>query len=262
MAVDTSMYAYFLDMLNDRDAFEIYFDIATHDTAIKIVEKAFFLLSGFVAYGKNRFSTEQVLSLLCSILSSKTEAAPKLYAIANILEEEGYRSKVFENEDTMSLIKSSLNPDIAPNAQYKAAYCIWQFSRTESYVESMYDQGIVHALCDLFCSTKIEKIVRVCLLLMKNLLNSTRCLELIVEKNVAQTLTLLEYDKWRDVQLYDNIHQLHVALESKTSKIRLVLVAVKSRVLQQLRALRFGGQHGLPEVVYFAFRKVLGGPLW
>lgn len=217
--VDTSMYTYFLDMLNDRDAFEIYFDIATHENSIKIMEKAFFLLSGFVAYGNDRFSREQVLTLLSSILSSRTEAAPKLYSIANILEEESYRSMVFENEDTMSLIKSCLNLDMAPNAQYKASYCIWQFSRTESYIELMYDQGIVHALCDLFCSTKIEKIVRVCLLLLKNLFKSTRCLELIVEKNIAQTLTLLEYDKWRDVELYDNIHQLHVVLESKTSKI-------------------------------------------
>ncbi|GIX61655.1 vacuolar ATP synthase subunit H, putative [Babesia caballi] len=217
--VDASTYAFLLGTLNDRDVFEIYFDIATHESDRKIVEKTLFLLSGFLACGRGRFSVEQVLSLLQCILASKSEPAPKLYAIANLLEEETHRAAVFKQGDALALVKSCLSGGVVPNAQYKAVYCLWLFSRSQAHVEAMYDQGVVHALCDLFCSTKIEKIVRVGLLLLKNLFNSTRCLELIVEKNVGQTLTLLEYDKWRDVELYDNIHQLHAALESKTSKI-------------------------------------------
>ncbi|KAK1444841.1 ARM repeat protein [Babesia gibsoni] len=210
---------YLLGMLNDRDAFEIYFDIATHEEDVKIVEKTFFLLCGLVACDKSRFSNEQVVNLLGAILSSKIDAAPQLYAIANILGEESYRSLVFENEAIRELIKSCLSTSVPANAQYKAAYCMWHFSRTEDYIEAMYDQGMIHDLCCLFCSTKIEKIIRVCLLLLKNLFASTRCLELIVEKNVGQTLALLVYDKWRDLELYDNIQRLRLNLESKSSKM-------------------------------------------
>ncbi|ORM42368.1 V-type proton ATPase subunit H [Babesia sp. Xinjiang] len=217
--VDGSTYTFLLETLNDRDVFEIYFDIATHESDRKIVEKTLFLLSGFIAYGHERFTMEQMMNSLRCILDAKIDPAPKLYAVANLLEEERNRLPVFQQQDALQLIKSSLQSDVAANAQYKAAYCLWQFSRKEEHVEEMYDQGFVHALCDLFCTTKIEKIVRVCIRLLKNLFNSTRCLEVIVEKNVAQTLTLLEYDKWRDVELYDSIHQLHAVLESKTSKI-------------------------------------------
>ncbi|CDR97206.1 VACUOLAR ATP SYNTHASE SUBUNIT H, putative [Babesia bigemina] len=217
--VDASTYAFLLNTLNDRDVFEIYYDIATHDSERKIIEKTMFLLSGFLACGKDRFTLEQVMSLLQSILASNTDAAPKLYAIANLIEEESYRESVFQESALIELIGSCLKREGAPNAQYKAVYCMWLFSRSQNYVEAMYDKGLVHALCDLFCSTKIEKIVRVGLLLLKNLFKSTRCLELIIDKNVSQTLTLLEYDKWRDIELYDNIQQLRASLESKTTKI-------------------------------------------
>ncbi|GFE53041.1 vacuolar ATP synthase subunit [Babesia ovis] len=217
--VDSSTYLFLLETLNDRDVFEIYFDIATHESDRKIVEKTLFLLSGFIAYGRGRFTQDQMINSLRCIIDAKIEAAPKLYAIANLLEDEGNRAIVFENNDALLLIKSSLHHETPANAQYKAAYCVWLYSRKPEYIDAMYDQGLVQSLCDLFCTTKIEKIVRVCIRLLKNLFSNNRCLELIIEKNISQTLTLLEYDKWRDVELYDSIHQLHAALESKTSKI-------------------------------------------
>ncbi|EKX72012.1 vacuolar ATP synthase subunit H, putative [Theileria equi strain WA] len=216
--VDNSIYTILLDILHDRDVFEIYYDIATHEHDKRIVEKTLFLLSGFIAYGGSRFTDEQTQSLVKVINKVSIDSSAKLYAIANILELDKYR-KLIENGTVANLLKSSLDKEANPNAQYKAVYCIWLISRSEEYVELLYKIGIVHALCALFSSTKVEKVVRVCLLLFKNLFQSWNCIEVMFDMNIAQTLTLLEYDKWRDEELYDTIHKLHAQLEAKTSKL-------------------------------------------
>ncbi|KAK2197995.1 bifunctional ATPase [Babesia duncani] len=220
--VNNAIYSRLLHILSDRDVFEIYYDIATHEKDPKIVEKILFLLAGLIIAGKERFTREQVEKLLAGIDKAAIDDAAKLYAIANVLKGEEYRKMVFECEFIMRIIKRGLDKEALPNAQYKAVYCLWLLTRHQENIQVLFDKGILDVFCDLFCSTKIEKIVRVGLLVLKSLFDNQKCLELMVERNVAQTLTLLEYDKWRDLELYDNIHQTHAILECRTCKLRLV----------------------------------------
>ncbi|UKJ89457.2 vacuolar ATP synthase subunit H [Theileria orientalis] len=216
--VDNGIYNILLKILDGRDVYSIYYDIATHEKDKKIVEKTLYLLTGFIAYGNGCFKDEEVESVVKLILKLSIDNYSKLYSLSNILQLKKYHNLV-ENESVLRLLKLNLSKDNVPNTQYKCVFCVWLLTRTEECIPVLHRNELVHLLCTLLASTKIEKVIRICLLVFNNLLKNAQCLEVMVEMNVIQTLTLLAYDKWNDDELYDNIHKLHMQLENKTFKL-------------------------------------------
>ncbi|BAM41576.1 vacuolar ATP synthase subunit H [Theileria orientalis strain Shintoku] len=258
--VDNGIYNILLKILDGRDVYSIYYDIATHEKDKKIVEKTLYLLTGkktsiciekgsnsslcsdndrnwsryrqrlpkqgFIAYGNGCFKDEEAESVVKLILKLSIDNYSKLYSLSNILQlktlthpnSEKYHNLI-ENENVLRLLKINLGKENAPNTQYKCVFCVWLISRSEEYIPVLHRNELVHLLCTLLSSTKIEKVIRICILVFNNLLKNPQCLEVMVEMNVIQTLTLLAYDKWNDSELYDNIHKLHMQLENKTFKL-------------------------------------------
>ncbi|EAN30769.2 V-ATPase subunit H family protein [Theileria parva strain Muguga] len=216
--IDNNIYNILLEILNHRDVYSIYYDIITHEKDKKIIQIILYLLTGFIAYNNNNiFNNEEIENIINLILKLTINDYSKLYSLANILQLSRYH-ELIENESVLGLIKSNLDKEILPNAQYKAIFCLWLVSRTNKYIEFFYQQKLIHLLCNILSTTKIEKIIRISLLLFKNLLNNINCLQVIVEYNIINALTLLLYDKWNDSELYDNLQKLHIQLENKLIK--------------------------------------------
>ncbi|XP_954752.1 vacuolar ATP synthase subunit h, putative [Theileria annulata] len=216
--IDNHIYNILLEILNHRDVYSIYYDIITHEKDKKIIQIILYLLTGFIAYNKNNiFNNEEIDNIINLILKLTINDYSKLYSLSNILQLSKYHVLI-ENESVLTLIKNNLDKEILPNSQYKAIFCLWLVSRTNKYIEYFYQQKVIHLLCNILSTTKIEKIIRISLLLFKNLLNNINCLQVIVEYNIINSLTLLLYDKWNDTELYDNLQKLLVQLENKLIK--------------------------------------------
>ncbi|UKK02467.2 vacuolar ATP synthase subunit H [Theileria orientalis] len=216
--VDNGIYDILLKILDGRDVFSIYYDIATHERDKRIVEKTLYLLTGFVAHGRGCFSDDQVDSVVKLLLKLSIDPYAKLHALSNVLQLKKNHALV-QNPAVLALLRAGLGRESPPNTQYKCVFCVWLVSRSEEYVPVLHDNELVRLLCELLAATKVEKVIRICLLVFGNLLGNAQCLEVMVETNVLQTLTLLAYDKWHDDELYDNIHRLHAQLENKTFKL-------------------------------------------
>nr|PVC53203.1 vacuolar ATP synthase subunit H [Theileria orientalis] len=219
--VDNGIYNILLKILDGRDVYSIYYDIATHEKDKKIKGSNSSLCSDndrFIAYGNGCFKDEEAESVVKLILRLSIDNYSKLYSLSNILQLKKYHNLI-ENENVLRLLKINLGKENAPNTQYKCVFCVWLISRSEEYIPVLHRNELVHLLCTLLSSTKIEKVIRICILVFNNLLKNPQCLEVMVEMNVIQTLTLLAYDKWNDSELYDNIHKLHMQLENKTFKL-------------------------------------------
>lgn len=102
----------------------------------------------------------------------------------------------------------------APPLLYKSIFCIWLMS----FSPASSDAGwVLKLLKSVIVSCRVEKIVRVALLSLQNFLKSEIAKD-VVEIDALQALIALEYEKWRDQDVYDAIKTVKELLEAETSK--------------------------------------------
>merc|ERR1711953_836372 len=66
---------------------------------------------------------------------------------------------------------------------------------------------------EIIASSRVEKVVRITLTVLRNLLKHKNICEEIVESHLLESVQGLEYEKWRDAELYDEIRDM-IALVS------------------------------------------------
>ena len=90
--------------------------------------------------------------------------------------------------------------DININIIYEALLCIWNISSNKKYFyffenkESKYIEKIVQVIR----TNKIDKVARIGLMLLKNLLDSQTCVEILFDIKFMQTVSILLTNKWND----------------------------------------------------------------
>eukprot|EP01066_Platyproteum_vivax_P004835 Platyproteum_vivax@DN16205_c0_g1_i1.p1 len=76
---------------------------------------------------------------------------------------------------------------------------------TTALGKELVSSGLLKQLCTVLRDSRQEKVVRVSINALMNVLKDDDAVELIIEENTLQVLTLLEYEKWRDKEMYDAI---------------------------------------------------------
>ncbi|SIO73185.1 V-type H+-transporting ATPase 54 kD subunit [Babesia microti strain RI] len=217
--IDSSNYDIFLDIFEGNEIINLFTTLAK-DKKGNVASKAFSFLSRVMSYNAG-FTLSQVDELLDNMNSIELDLSAKsrLEIVCNLLKYDGYREIVFNKKGVPTLINKCLHDSNNADSQYHAVFCYWLLSFKPKFIPEMVASGIILQLCNLFNSTKVEKIVRVFLLLFDNLQNYGPCLEIIADTNVNQTIKLLEYDKWKDKELYGEIVRIYNQIELKIRKL-------------------------------------------
>lgn len=106
-------------------------------------------------------------------------------------------------------------------SMYYATLSLWMVTMNEA---AMAAQGplarhpsVLEAFLETFATVKKEKIVRAACLVLTNLVSKADwCFEILTNAKVENSLAVFEYEKWRDQELYDQIHALQNLLYQKT----------------------------------------------
>jgi len=100
---------------------------------------------------------------------------------------------------------------------YKYIFVMWQLSFDSSLIAQLKEINIVAKLQEILSTNRVEKVVRISLTLLKTLLEKRLLCEEIVEAGMHEAVKNLEYEKWRDAELYDEIRALggHIGTEMK-----------------------------------------------
>lgn len=217
---DGSCYSYILEVLRKhekhKELYETLRVLCVHgDTYIP--DKAAFLLSGFFCYNShNTFRDSEIRDFISNIDKLNVTEEGKMDIYINILKIDKYRKDIYALDHFLSLIKKNLDiNNKCASMQYKSVFCVWLLTFKDYFIKKLYRNGIITLIINLFKKNRVEKIVRVCLNIIKNVYCVDECFEIIVENNIIQTLTVLEYDKWRDNDIYDSIMQLLNKLEQR-----------------------------------------------
>merc|ERR1719203_721828 len=78
---------------------------------------------------------------------------------------------------------------------------------------------VIKKIKDILTTSRVEKVVRLCLTVLKNLITCKERSEEIVEEGVLEAVQQLEFEKWRDVELYDEIRDMVALISSEVNEL-------------------------------------------
>jgi len=189
-----------------------------------VADKGAWLLSAIIGHMPRYFSEEDVKSLLSQLLAGTCcSELGTLEAITNLMKSEAFRSAVWSQPGVSSVIFKVEPKTTASPLIYKSVFAIWMLSFEPSLAESLKSNEVVQKLKAILTVSRTEKVIRLCLTVLKNFLaqkaNCQAICEDIVEEGVLEAVQQLEYEKWRDTELYDDIRELVQLISSEVKEL-------------------------------------------
>merc|ERR1712086_244852 len=83
----------------------------------------------------------------------------------------------------------------------------------------MGEQAVIQKVREVLTYSRVEKVIRLTLTLLKNLLPHRSFAEQMVELGVLDVVQQLEYEKWRDAELYDDIRDMSTQIGTKVQEM-------------------------------------------
>jgi len=134
-----------------------------------------------------------------------------LEAITNLLKSESFRATVWSHPEVPSRIFKVDAKKTPSPVLYKSVFAIWMVSFDPALMKSLKSNNVVQKLKSIVTTSRTEKVIRLCLTVLQNFLSQkAQCgaiCEDIVEEGLLEAVQQLEYEKWRDVELYEDIRQ-------------------------------------------------------
>lgn len=223
--MDSSAYIIFEDAIKAKH--DIYKDlmgaIEKNKSNKLVVDEATWLLSSVIAVIPEKFTEDKVKSFLSTILGfsapAGTDAATStLEAIVNLLKAPKFRSCVWNTAGVSDFV-FDVPLHGKPAALYKSFFACWLLSFDPEYADDLKKYGVVAKIKKSLTSSRIEKVVRMCLTVVKNMLAIKPLCEEVVESNVLDAVRALEYEKWREEEFYSEIAEMVQLIGAKVQEV-------------------------------------------
>ncbi|MCQ2816155.1 MAG: hypothetical protein MJ252_02705 [archaeon] len=94
------------------------------------------------------------------------------------------------------------------NIIYESLFCIWNISNNKNYfyLFEKTNDNYIETIIQTIRTNKIDKIARIGLLTIKNLLGSQPCIEILFNQKFMRTIDILLTNKWNDVRIKNNFN--------------------------------------------------------
>ncbi|KAF7457091.1 putative vacuolar ATP synthase subunit 54kD [Cryptosporidium felis] len=207
-------------------------------------DKLLFFLSGLICHSnEGAFTSEEISELVdklftvpenkrsqtnnsqedSSIYSSSTQSLNGGYCsvigaldvLGNLVKVDSYRMQVLSHPKVVEFISANLAPGSPTSHIYKASVIIWLLSFNEEIIPILVSKDLIRQIASTIIDCRSEKVVRVTLNLLKNVMNNDAAVESIIDLGLLQYLTILEYEKWLDPDIYEEIRQGQILIDQK-----------------------------------------------
>jgi len=101
----------------------------------------------------------------------------------------------------------SINANAPAPMLYKYLFALWMLSYDKS-IASLLPDGVVRIIRDIMANCRVEKVIRLGLVVIKSFLPDKKLSEDIVECQVLDVVQQLEFEKWRDQEIYESIQDV------------------------------------------------------
>eukprot|EP01066_Platyproteum_vivax_P006716 Platyproteum_vivax@DN2443_c0_g1_i1.p1 len=168
---------------------------------------AVYLLTGLVSKA-GKVSDTEVLLIISKIETKEyinVSDIGRLDGLGNLLKVDHIRDLIWQHPLALDFIMLNFDPNKSHPTIYKAAFCLWMVTFQKERVEDLLLKHIVKAIKNVLANGRSEKTVRLSLNIIKNLAVNDIAMEELVVSNLLSVFQLLEYEKWRDPEIYTEI---------------------------------------------------------
>lgn len=139
-----------------------------------------------------------------------------LTTLKSLLRREKYRKVFFKEEGLNSLITIANANQTDSQILYLTIYCLWDLSYHPDVKKKMTDPVLISNLVEILKNTKmVEKVIRLTLATLKNILNIEKNNELMISYGIMRCLMNFRNKKWGDEEIEADLEILHSTLEKK-----------------------------------------------
>lgn len=185
-------------------------------------DKAISVLTSIMAHApEDSFSVQQVKLIATNLVAGqyRTSQVGVLEGFANLLKRDAFRKPLFE---VFGILERILSVSVeTPHALYRSLFCLWVSSFNEEVIARNFApraDSLVALLKSTFSECRVEKILRIALAVVMNLVASPAVSEAMVESGIVHAIQPLEYEKWRDTELYESIKLTANRVAAETSR--------------------------------------------
>jgi len=187
-------------------------------------DKAAWVLSAVIGYLPQYFSQNDITELTSVVCSAYCQCSHlgALEAVCNLLKADFFRLFVWNQVGVQNCIFDVNVKTSQPAQLYKCVFAIWLMcfeKASVSTLEDMRKRKAVQKVREILAVCRVEKVVRMCLTVLKSFMDYKPFCADIVESNVLECVQAVEYEKWRDAELYDEIKELCGAISGQVQEM-------------------------------------------
>ncbi|EER18388.1 vacuolar ATP synthase subunit h, putative [Perkinsus marinus ATCC 50983] len=192
-------------------------------------DKALYVLTNIMSHdGGRRFNPQEAKMIADSVADDKNmkfkgvSDLGRLDGFCNLLKFDGFRAVVWNNRKVQRCIMNAISgvESSDPLVLYRGVFCVWCVSFNKELVStSVADMGddLVQALLSVVANCRVEKVIRMTLAVLSNFLGDDKMCTAIVESGIIHYVQNLEYEKWRDQELYEDVRKVAAMIASEIS---------------------------------------------
>ena len=128
----------------------------------------------------------------------------------------------FKTKRPVNELINIMTKDYSINSVYEALFCIWSISNSDKHKNLFEnrDLALVEKTIQVIKTNKVEKIVRIGCLLVKNLLLSESTLEILIDFQFIKTVKNLLSNKWTDELIKEELIAISDFLEKNNKFVK------------------------------------------
>jgi len=140
------------------------------------------------------------------------EAQIAVSTLQSLVRKDEYRVAFFKANGIILLVNVLATQALNLQLIYETVYAIWMMSYNNEIASNLIDTGLIKALVDIIKSITKEKIVRLSVASLRNLVDVATNNEEMIEAGLVRMLAILGNKKWADEDIIDDLKTLNEAL--------------------------------------------------
>merc|ERR1712194_400362 len=140
-------------------------------------------------------------------------------ALVNLLKADAFRKMVWGTPGVSDRIMNVPAKTAAPSVLYKCIFALWMLSFEPAGSIVFDEQALIQKLREVLTYSRVEKVIRLGLTVLRNFISHRSFAEQVVEQGVLESVQALEYEKWRDAELYDDIRDMSTQIGTKVQEM-------------------------------------------
>ena len=128
---------------------------------------------------------------------------------------EYFTTTLNKDQGSLRILFSLMSTDSNINTIYEALFCMWNISNNKEYFSVFEDRTgkNIDTIVQVIRTNKIDKVARIGLMTIKNLLDSEFCVESLFNIKFMRTIDILLTNKWNDPMIKELLYFIYDYLE-------------------------------------------------